>query len=46
MAEYDVVVIGSGIAGMTSAIYLKRAGLKTLIIENNAPEEYYKKDMI
>lgn len=37
MAEYDVVIIGSGIAGMTSAIYLKRAGLKTLIIENNAP---------
>ena len=37
MTEYDVVVIGSGIAGMTSAIYLKRAGLKTLIIENNAP---------
>ena len=37
MIEYDVVVIGSGIAGMTSAIYLKRAGLKTLIIENNAP---------
>lgn len=37
MTEYDVVIIGSGIAGMTSAIYLKRAGLKTLIIENNAP---------
>lgn len=37
MTEYDVVIIGSGIAGMTSAIYLKRAGLKTLIIENSAP---------
>ena len=37
MKEYDVVVLGSGIAGMTSAIYLKRAGLNTLIIENNAP---------
>jgi len=37
MTEYDVVIIGSGIAGMTAAIYLKRAGLSTLIIENNAP---------
>lgn len=37
MTEYDVVIIGSGISGMTSAIYLKRAGLRTLIIENNAP---------
>jgi len=37
MTEYDVVIIGSGISGMTAAIYLKRAGLKTLIIENNAP---------
>lgn len=37
MIEYDVVIIGSGIAGMTSAIYLKRAGLNSVIIENNAP---------
>lgn len=37
MTEYDVIIIGSGIAGMTAAIYLKRAGLSTLIIENNAP---------
>lgn len=35
--KYDVIVIGSGIAGMTSAIYLKRAGLNVLIIEENAP---------
>lgn len=37
MTEYDVIIIGAGIAGMTAAIYLKRAGLKVLIIENNAP---------
>lgn len=35
--EYDVIIIGSGIAGMTAAIYLKRGGLKPLIIEENAP---------
>ena len=34
---YDVIIIGSGIAGMTTAIYLKRAGLNPLIIEENAP---------
>ena len=34
---YDVVVIGSGIAGMTAAIYLKRGGLNVLVIEENAP---------
>ena len=34
---YDVIVIGSGIAGMTAAIYLKRSGLNLLIIEENAP---------
>lgn len=37
MIEYDAAIIGSGIAGMTSAIYLKRSGLNPVIIENNAP---------
>ena len=37
MQKYKVVIIGSGIAGMTAAIYLKRGGIKPLIIENNAP---------
>lgn len=37
MQKYKVVVIGSGIAGMTAAIYLKRGGIEPLIIENNAP---------
>lgn len=34
---YDIIIIGSGIAGMTAGIYLKRAGLNTLIIEENSP---------
>ena len=34
---YDVIIVGSGIAGMTTGIYLKRAGLNPLIIEENAP---------
>lgn len=35
--HYNTIVIGSGIAGMTAAIYLKRSGLDVLIIEENAP---------
>ena len=35
--KYDVIIIGSGIAGMTCGIYLKRAGLNILIVEENAP---------
>jgi len=35
--KYDVIIIGSGIAGMTAGIYLKRGGLNPLIIEENAP---------
>ena len=37
MQKYKAVIIGSGIAGMTAAIYLKRGGIEPLIIENNAP---------
>lgn len=37
MKKHKVIIIGSGIAGMTSAIYLKRGGIDPLIIENNAP---------
>ena len=37
MKKYKVVIIGSGIAGMTAAIYLKRGGIDPVIIENNAP---------
>ena len=37
MQNRNVVIIGSGVAGMTAAIYLKRAGIDTLIIECDAP---------
>lgn len=34
--NFDCVVVGAGIAGMTAAIYLKRANLNVLIIEKSA----------
>ncbi|MBX9831145.1 thioredoxin-disulfide reductase [Candidatus Babeliales bacterium] len=34
---YDIVVIGSGPAGLTAGIYGSRAGFKTLILEGNLP---------
>lgn len=37
MNKNKVVIIGSGIAGMSSAIYLKRGGLNPIIIENKSP---------
>ena len=33
---YDIIIIGEGIAGMTAAIYAKRAGASVLILEKNA----------
>lgn len=37
MLQYDVLIIGSGVAGMTAAIYLKRAGINCCLIEKSAP---------
>lgn len=37
MLEHDVIIIGSGISGMTAGIYLKRNNVDCLIIENDAP---------
>lgn len=35
--QYDLIIIGSGPAGMSASIYASRAGLKTALIEQGAP---------
>jgi thioredoxin-disulfide reductase len=35
MADYDVVIVGAGAAGMTAAIYACRKGLSTLVISKD-----------
>ncbi len=35
--KYQTIIIGGGVAGMTAALYLKRAGHKVAIIEKEAP---------
>jgi thioredoxin reductase (NADPH) len=37
MAEYDVVIVGSGLAGLTAGLYSARQGLATLVMESNIP---------
>jgi thioredoxin reductase (NADPH) len=37
MAEYDVIVVGSGLAGLTAGLFAARHGLSTLILESNIP---------
>lgn len=37
MKSSKVIILGSGISGMTASIYLKRGGITPIIIENNAP---------
>ncbi len=37
MEEHKVVILGSGIAGMTAGIYLKRGGLDVLVVEDSIP---------
>src|ERR1700730_11633840 len=35
--EYDLVIVGGGLAGLTAGLFGARAGLRTLIVEQMAP---------
>lgn len=35
--DFDVTIIGAGVAGMTAAIYLKRSGINCCILEREVP---------
>ena len=37
MDKYNTIILGAGISGISCAIYLKRAGLSTLIVESGVP---------
>ncbi len=37
MEEYDTVVIGAGVAGLSAALYLARGGAKSMVFEKEAP---------
>ena len=36
---YDCIIVGMGCAGMSAGIYAKRAGLKTLMLDESMPGE-------
>ena len=36
-SDYDMIIVGGGAAGLTAAIYARRAGLKVLVLEAFAP---------
>lgn len=35
--DFDVVIVGAGVAGMTAAIYLKRSGVNCCLLEREVP---------
>jgi thioredoxin reductase (NADPH) len=37
MEEYDIIIIGAGVAGLSAALYAARGGAKAIIFEKEAP---------
>src|SRR6266581_3349169 len=37
MADHDVIIVGSGLAGLTAGLFAARYGLSTLVLEANIP---------
>jgi thioredoxin reductase (NADPH) len=37
MADYDIIIVGSGLAGLTAGLFAARRGLSTLVLESNIP---------
>ena len=37
MSDYDVIIVGSGLAGLTAGLFAARHGLSTLVFESNIP---------
>lgn len=42
MHNYDVIIVGGGVVGLTLALALVKADFKVLVLEKNAPSEKFK----
>lgn len=43
---FDLIIIGSGPAGLSAAVYACRSGLKTLILGNAAASQTFRIDLL